>query len=106
MFARNFLRGSPWLPATITNRCGPLSFKVKVLEGDMVWRRHLRQCFVIDSQATRAIAPSVNITHYDLMGPDDFIDSVSNETEENRLVKHPPCRNPKRKCAQPKRYVV
>ena len=44
----------------------------------MVWRRHqdqLKQHSVIDLQSTHAIAPSVNIPHYDLMGPDDSTDS-------------------------------
>ena len=109
VFVRNFSRGPPWLPAAITNRCGPLSFKVKVLEGGMVWRRHqdqLRKRSVIDSQATRVTAPSVNIPQYDLMGPDDSTDSASNETEESRPPKDPPRRNPKRKRNQPKRYVA
>ena len=75
----------------------------------MVGRRHqdqLKQCSVINLQSTHAIAPSVNIPHYDVMGPDDSTDSASNETEESRPPKHPPRRNPKRKRNQPKRYVA
>ena len=29
VFAHNFLQGPPWLPATVMERLGPLSFKVK-----------------------------------------------------------------------------
>ena len=36
----NFSQGPSWLPATIIERRGPLSFKVKVLEGGMIWRRY------------------------------------------------------------------
>ena len=111
VFVCNFFCRPPWLPATITNRCGPLSFKVKVLEGGMVWRRHqdqLRQRSVIGSEAACAIAQSVSIPYYyDLLIPDDSTASAANETEESGPVKHPlPCRNSKRKRTQPKRYVA
>ena len=116
VFARNYSRGPPWLPATIINKCGPLSYKVKVLEGGMVWRRHqdqLRQRSVIDSDATRVVAPTISIPHYpDALVSDNFTDNQTNEsqandTEESRPAEHPPPRrNPKRKCSQPKRYVA
>ena len=74
----------------------------------MVWRRHrdqLRQRSVTDSEATCVIASTVSIPHYcNMLVPDESIDSPASETEESGPVKHPPpCRNPKRKCTQPKR---
>lgn len=116
VFAHNFARGSQWLPATIVERSGPLSFKVKLLEGGMIWRRHqdhLRQRSVIDSEAKRAVNPSIGnpllIEYPDLLIPDDSSSIEANDTsltKGTKVVRPSPRRNPKRTRTQPKRYVA
>ena len=40
VYARNFARGSKWLPGQIVAKCGPLSFTIKLNDGRM-WNRHI-----------------------------------------------------------------
>ena len=39
---RNFCHGQQWIPATITERQGPVTFNVTV-EGGQIWKRHIEQ---------------------------------------------------------------
>ena len=115
VFARNFSRGPQWLPATIVQRSGPLSFKVKVLEGGMTWRRHqdhLRQRSVIDSEAKNfsATPAQLPLLNYPDQSSDDSKSSEANDenlTNDTRTAEPPPIlRNPKCSCTQPKRYTT
>ena len=42
MLARNFRSGTKWLPDTITERVGPLTYLVKV-KNNLTWKRHVDQ---------------------------------------------------------------
>ncbi|XP_064475712.1 uncharacterized protein K02A2.6-like [Ornithodoros turicata] len=42
VFIRNYLSGPKWLPRIITDITGPVSFKVRTVDGRL-WRRHLDQ---------------------------------------------------------------
>ena len=41
VYVRNFGQGHPWLPGHILEATGPVSFRVELEGGQMVWRRHL-----------------------------------------------------------------
>ena len=43
VFARNFGRGHPWVPAVVLARMGPVSWQVEVEETGLRWRRHVDQ---------------------------------------------------------------
>ena len=97
VFARKFSRGPQWLPATIVQRSGPLSFKVKVLEGGMTWRRHedhLRQRSVIDSESKNFSAPPAQLPllNYSDQSSDDSKSSEANDenlTNDTRAAEPP-----------------
>lgn len=40
VFARNFARGSQWLPGVIKGKHGPLSYEIELSDG-RIWRRHV-----------------------------------------------------------------
>ena len=64
VYARNFGPGPKWLPAGIVEVTGPLSCKVKLLDGK-VWRRHqdhLRKRYVSDSQTQVSNSSNISST--------------------------------------------
>ena len=49
VYARNYRPGPKWVPAEVIKVTGSVSYKVKLLQDQMIWRRHqdqLRQCHV------------------------------------------------------------
>ena len=43
VYARNFSQGEKWIPGRILKRTGPLSFRIQLEQGQIVWRRHQDQ---------------------------------------------------------------
>ena len=41
VYVRNFGRGQPWLQGHILESTGPVSFRVELEGGQVVWRHHL-----------------------------------------------------------------
>ena len=49
VYAPNYRPGPKWVPAEVIEVTGPVSYKVKLLQNQMIWRRHqdqLRECHV------------------------------------------------------------
>ena len=40
VFVRNFRSGKPWLPAVVIRKTGPVSYLVRLVASQMIWRRH------------------------------------------------------------------
>ena len=78
VYARNFGPGPKWLPVGIVEGTGPLSWKVKLLDGK-VWRRHqdhLRKRYESDSQTqisnSSNISSTEQLTDHSPMFPLEF----------------------------------
>ena len=51
VYARNFSQGEKWIPGRILKRTGPLSFRIQLEQGQIVWRRHqdqIRKCYDVE----------------------------------------------------------
>ncbi|KRY07833.1 hypothetical protein T12_4570 [Trichinella patagoniensis] len=72
VFARNYAHGPKWCPATIVAPTGPVSYKVRTIDGQL-WKRHLDQL--------RKRHPSMEIT--------EDIETDVNKTQQSNTADNP-----------------
>ncbi|KRY53021.1 hypothetical protein T03_13428, partial [Trichinella britovi] len=72
VFARNYAHGPKWCPATIVAPTGPVSYKVRTIDGQL-WKRHLDQL--------RKRHPSIEIT--------EDIETDVNKTQKSNIADNP-----------------
>ena len=61
--AKNFRTGAPWLPGTITERLGPVTYLVRV-KNNLTWKRHIDQLKSRPQPMDGAIPESVSADDY------------------------------------------
>ena len=103
IMAKNFRTGAPWLPRTITERLGPVTYLVQ-MKTKLTWKRHVDQ-LRSQHQATDKTAP-------EFVSVDDYIPahtSVTDAVSENSGAQSPNApasRYPQREnCRPPDRLV-
>ena len=83
IMAKNFRTGAPWLPGTITERLGPVTYLVRV-NNRLTWKRHVDQ-LRSRTQSTDESAPETVST-------DDYIPahtSITDAVSENSCAPSP-----------------
>ena len=63
IMAKNFRTGAPWLPGTITERLGPVTYLVRV-KNNLTWKRHIDQLKSRPQPMDGAIPESVSTDDY------------------------------------------
>ena len=75
---KNFRSGDNWLPATITQQNGPLSYTVCTSDGQ-IWKRHVDHIKPLGSQLVRTEFTSEN---------DDYLDIPTSNTNAEEPTSH------------------
>ena len=99
VFVHDFPTGNKWLPGTVTQKKGPLSFLIKLADG-RVFHRH------IDHIRERPPSADIPISTHPLHDnwPDDTIPHNSNPSEHPPSVSHSGLRRTSRKRKPPDRF--
>jgi len=79
VYVRNFGRGHPWLPGRILESTGPVSFRVQLENGQIIWRRHLDQIRKLHDVGTQHATPMELVT---LPLPNDLPEPATGVVEE------------------------
>jgi len=79
VYVRNFGRGHPWLPGRILESTGPVSFRVQLESGQIIWRRHLDQIRILHDVGTQHATPMELVS---LPLPNDLPEPATEEVEE------------------------
>ena len=86
VMARNYARGSKWLPGIVERRTGPVSFKVRLQNGNLI-KRHQDQLHMREPEGLQEIDPGDGAvtTETPPVSPASIADQVSLQSPQLRM---------------------